>query len=439
MRPHRVTAFFVLCMLLCTLGVSFVALLTFTVPTIASAQTLEEQRARLEQELVVIEADIQAKRGVLQEKQKERTTLERDVAILNTKIEQAQLSIKHRDLTIKKLRGDITDKEDAISILNEKVARSRSSLGQLIRRTNEVDETTFVELTLGGNISEMFDDIDSFIAIERSLDIAFKEMALLKGDLSVRKKSLEERQVEEEDLRHIQVLEKQTVEKNKKEKNQILEVTKGQEKAYQKVIAEREKSAAEIRTALFSLRDSAAINFGDAYRYAKEVSMITGVRPAVILGIIAEESNLGENVGTGSWTVDMHPDRDRPVFAQVTKELGLNPDSMPVSKKAWYGWGGAMGPAQFIPSTWVLYKDRIAKITGQSPPNPWDARTAIYASALLMADNGADKGTRAAERLAALRYFAGWKNASKRAYAFYGDDVMELADKFQRQIDVLEG
>jgi membrane-bound lytic murein transglycosylase B len=98
-----------------------------------------------------------------------------------------------------------------------------------------------------------------------------------------------------------------------------------------------------------------------------------------------------------------------------------------------------MGPAQFIPSTWAQYKTRIAKISGQNPPNPWDARTAIFAAAMLMADNGADGGTRATERLAALRYLAGWANAGKAAYAFYGNDVMDLADKFQQQIDILGG
>jgi hypothetical protein len=119
-------------------------------------------------------------------------------------------------------------------------------------------------------------------------------------------------------------------------------------------------------------------------------------------------------------------------------ELGINPDDMKVSKKPWYGYGGAMGPAQFIPSTWVMYKDRIGAATGQVPPNPWDARTAIFASALLMMDNGADEQNRTAERRAALKYFAGG-NWAKPAYAFYGDDVMALADKFQREIDVLEG
>jgi len=98
-----------------------------------------------------------------------------------------------------------------------------------------------------------------------------------------------------------------------------------------------------------------------------------------------------------------------------------------------------MGPAQFIPSTWILYKDRIAAMTGNNPPNPWDPRTAIFASAILMMDNGADAQTPQAERLAALRYLAGWKNATNPSYAFYGDDVMEIAVRIQSQIDVLKG
>ncbi|HEY4486534.1 MAG TPA: hypothetical protein VJB70_02275, partial [Candidatus Paceibacterota bacterium] len=107
------------------------------------------------------------------------------------------------------------------------------------------------------------------------------------------------------------------------------------------------------------------------------------------------------------------------------------------SKKPWYGWGGAMGPAQFIPSTWVLYEDKIAKLTGHNPPNPWDPYDAFMASALLLKENGAAKGGYAAERLAALRYLAGWKNATKPAYAFYGDDVMTLAEKYQNLITIL--
>ena len=416
-----------------------VGTLLLHMPFLAVAETVEERRARLEQELAVIEQDIIQKRGVLSEKQKERTSLERDIAILDNQIGIAQQQIKYRDITLSKIRDDIGNKQVAIAELDKKVGRSAASLAQILRRTREIDDTSLTELVLSGSLTDFFGDVDDFERVERALDLSFDEMATLRVDLSARKVALEGKQSEEEQLRRLQVLERQAIEKKEKEKQQILTVTKGEEKTYQSLIAEREQQAAQIRSALFGLRDSTAISFGVAYQYAKEASAVTGVRPAVILGILREESNLGQNVGTGNWKADMHPTRDQPVFAELMRELGLNPDSMPVSKKPSYGWGGAMGPAQFIPSTWVLYKDRIARISGENPPNPWTARTAIFASALLMADNGADAGTRAAERLAALRYFAGWANARRAAYAFYGDDVMSFADQYQKDIDILEG
>lgn len=414
-------------------------MLSTLLPFSALAETSEERRARLEHELAEIEKDIAAKRGNLNELQRQRTSLERDVAILDAKIETAKLSIKQRDISITKLKDGISEKQTAIVGVDQRVAKSEESLAQLIRRTREIDDMSLAELALGeGNITRFFEEIDNFEQIQSALDTSFKEMSVLRADLAARKEALEGQQIEEQDLRQIQVLQKQAIEKDEKEKKTILTVTKGQEKAYQQLIAERERQAATIRSALFGLRDSNAIPFGKAYEYAVEASAKTGVRPALILAILREETNLGENVGTGNWKTDMHPTRDQPVFVQLMAELGLNPDDMPVSRKPGYGWGGAMGPSQFIPSTWVLYKDRIARVTGESPPNPWNARTAIFATGLLMMDNGADEGTFTAERRAALRYFAGG-NWNKSAYAFYGDDVMEFAEQYQKDINILEG
>ncbi|MEK9154426.1 MAG: hypothetical protein AAB798_03065 [Patescibacteria group bacterium] len=424
---------------LSAVAVAVILFLIVVLPAYSGAETLQERRIRLEGQLASIEKDIVEKRGVLSEKQKERVSLERDIGVLDSRIGVAKQQIKHRDLTISKLQDDISGKKTAIGEVDKKVMRSEQSLAQLIRRTREIDDISLAELILSGSITDFFKDIDIFETLQRNLGSSFDEMAVLRSDLSSRKEVLEGKHGEEEQLRRLQVLEKQSIEKKENEKKQILSVTKGQEKEYQKLIAEREKQAAVIRSALFDLRDSKAISFGVAYQYAKEASDLTGVRPAVILGILREESNLGENVGTGNWKQDMHPTRDQPVFATLMAGLGLDPDKMPVSRKPSYGWGGAMGPAQFIPSTWILYKDRIAKMTGESPPNPWTPRTAIFASALLMADNGADKGTRESERLAALRYFAGWGNAKKAAYAFYGDDVIGFADEYQRDIDILDG
>ncbi len=416
-----------------------VGVLFLVLPSFSYAALSPEERAELERQLAEVEQQIAANKGELTRKQGERQSLERDVAVLDAQIKDAKLAIRQRDLAIRKLTDGISDKESAIKVLDGKVVDGQQSLAQMLRRTREIDDISIAELVLGNSISDVFTEIDEFESVQKALDDAFKHMATLRSDLASRKEALLAQQEEEEDLRNIQVLQQKSLQRSEADKKELVSLAKGQESEYQKVIAKQTKTANEIRARLFELRDSGAIPFGKAYEYAQAASQATGVRPALILGVLAQESNLGENVGTGNWKTDMHPTRDRPVFETLMAELGLNPDEQKVSKKPWYGWGGAMGPAQFIPSTWVMYKERIGNLTGNNPPNPWDARTAIFASALLMADNGADKGTRAAERLAALRYFAGWGNANKPAYAFYGDGVLGLADKFQKEIDVLEG
>ena len=429
----------------------FVIIAVLLVPSILLAQVSSSDvlapRASLEQELAALEKEIEAQRVILVEKQRESISLERDIAILDAKIQSAELSIKARALSIKRLATDIANKEETISDLSAKITREKDSLAQLLRNTNRLDSFSLAEVILSNkNLSEFFRDFESFAAIKVSLQNSFQKLEANKKATRNEQVVLTGKQQEQEELKHLQELQKKSIEADKAKKRTILAATKGVEAVYQKVVQIKEQDAAVIRSELFALQGSSAIPFEKALDYANQAFEKTGVRPALILGVIAEESNLGENVGTGSWDIDMccvpsrdgRDDRDRTIFAEITRKLGLNPDAMPVSKKPWYGWGGAMGPAQFIPSTWVLYEDRIAAVAGHSPPNPWEPYDAFMASALLMKDNGADKGTYSAERLAALRYFAGWKNATKAAYAFYGDEVMALAEKYQRQIDILQ-
>ena len=419
---------------------------------IAYAQSsVEVRRAQLESNLEIIEEEIETQQTLLQDKQRERVSFERDVAILEAQIEKAKLSIKARDISIAKLNQDINKKEKAIDTLNKKLEKEKESLGQLIRKTNKIDNVSLAEIMLGNqNLSDFFEDIDTFNSIKTALNKSFEEIEGTKTSTESQKRLFQDKQSEEMELRDIQRLQKNKIEKQEKEKQIIIEATKGIEAEYQKLIKAKEKNAAQIRSELFALRGSAAIPFEQALELANIASKKTGVRSAFILGVIAEESNLGENIGTGNWKEDLYQcyksigyitsaEKQKAAFLKITSDLGLNPDILPVSKKPWYGCGGAMGPAQFMPTTWALYTDRIAKAVGHNPPNPWNPSDAFMAAAILLMDNGADKGTQYAERLAALRYLAGWKNAEKPSYSFYGDDVMELAAKYQKLIDILQG
>ncbi|MCR4330326.1 MAG: lytic murein transglycosylase [Patescibacteria group bacterium] len=422
----------------------------------STQDTVDSRKAQLENELSGLEKEIEAQQKILSEKQREKVSLERDVAILDAQISEAQLSIKVRNLTIQKLGTDIGVKEQIIGSLSDKIDREKESLAQLIRKTNEIDSFSLVEVVLSNeDLSAFFIDLDSFDSIKASLQESFNVIETAKNTTTQQRDALEEKKIEEVELRTIQELQKGRIEEKRTERNKILAATKGQEKAYQQILKDKEKTAAAIRAELFALRDSAAIPFGKAVEYATRVGAKTGVRPAFILSILTQESNLGENTGqcfvkdlrTGSgvgkntgrsFATVMKSPRDTEPFAGIAARVGFDPLNTAVSCPPSYGYGGAMGPAQFIPSTWVLYEAKIANLTGHNPPNPWDPEDAFMAAALLLKDNGAAEGGYTAERLAALRYFAGWKNASNPAYAFYGNDVMEIAVKLQAQINILQ-
>jgi membrane-bound lytic murein transglycosylase B len=147
------------------------------------------------------------------------------------------------------------------------------------------------------------------------------------------------------------------------------------------------------------------------------------------------ETNLGSNLGSGYYKKDMSP-KQHATFLAIIAELGL-PDTMPVSKKptGYTGWGGAMGPAQMMPTTWIGYKKGVTAITGNNPPNPWNITDAVTAMSLMVSRvPGVTKHEYNAEYEAAARYFAGnnWQKYTWYAHNSSGTGVMDWAAKYEQ-------
>lgn len=467
MQNHNVIRIFAL--LLLGTALLFGGISLHTSYASIDTETIEKRRAELKAELEKLESLIEQQQVLLESKQGERVSLERDLAIIDAEIEKSRLAIQAQRAEIANLEQDIFTKEATILELEEKISREKESLAGLIRRTDEIDDESLVEVVFSGkSFSEFFEEIDDFKEVKMALEKSFRELETLRDSNLKAAERLIEQKAQEEELHELQRLQQSRLERQEQEKVRVLQETKGEEERYQSLITNNKKSAAQIRSELFELRGTAAINLGDAIEFATFAGNKTGVRPAFILGVLKQETRLGEFLGNGVWTEDMHPTRDRPLYKVITDTLGLDPSTMPVSAKPGYGWGGAMGPSQFIPSTWACYggyinertgncrytssisdfysgpwkydenADRLRVVRGkQSPSNPWDNQDAFLATALYMKDLGADRGTRYAERVAALRYYAGgnWDNP---AYSFYGDGVMDHAAYYQKQIDTLK-
>ena len=121
------------------------------------------------------------------------------------------------------------------------------------------------------------------------------------------------------------------------------------------------------------------------------------------------------------------------MFFTLLANLGFDAKTKQVSCPikqggSYYGYGGAMGPSQFIPSTWALYSPKIASALGVTTPNPWNPEHAIMATALYVADLGAASS----ETRAACSYYG-----SGGSTCAYGRSVANYAVKLQKNIDFL--
>jgi membrane-bound lytic murein transglycosylase B len=417
---------------------------------IASAQivTDAEERAQLEAELAALQKEIAQKEAILKEQQGKTGTLKKDVSVLTAQIDAAKLKIKQKTLTINNLAKDITGKAKAINDLQSEIEREHASIAQLIKRTNEIDQkgTAYVMLS-PDSITDFYKDLDDFYAVKQELYASVNKVKKIKSLTEDQKEQLQDKKAQEEDAKNAIDSQKKVVEKSEAEKKQLLQLSQDKEKEYQAVLAERQKRVTEIKNKLFSFAGgNKAIPFAEAYEYAKTASGKTGVRTAFVLAILTQESNLGKNVGTcnragdppsKSWVNIMKPTRDLEPFKRITKALGLDPDITPVScPLASGGYGGAMGPAQFIPSTWELISSRVATLVGHAP-NPWIPSDAIMASALYLKDRGA-VGNETAERNAACKYYSGRACDGAKPYnSFYGNSVMTISRSIQADIDYL--
>ena len=431
------------------------------------AETDAERKQRLELELQNVERQILKQQVLVEDKQAERQSLERDLNLLDAQIKKARLGIQARALAIEQLDDQIGDKEVVITELDRRLERQRKSLGQLLRKTQEIDDYSFVEIMLSKQqFSYFFDDLEHFHAIKASLNESLELLKEIKSDTEEQKQLLEGKQLSEEEMKRVQESEKKTIEQREKEKTQILTVTKGEEKAYQTLLENQQKTAAQIRAQLFALSGGgAAIPFPDAVDLAEFASARTGVPTALVLAILEQESSYGSNIGHCAYDdivqgkAVMHPDRDQPVFKVIAEVVGFDPRSQQVScpwirQGTRIGWGGAMGPSQFIPSTWAIYggikniggvwsydkaSDFIRSLTGKgSASNPFNNQDAFMATALLMRDNGAGS-TYKSQWTAAVRYFAGWNGANNPINFPYGDNVMTRKARLESEIKILRG
>ncbi len=412
--------------------------------------TLEECQALLDK----YEQEIFQHETNLDQNKAEQKTLNNKIYSLRNRINQLSADIKKSTIIITDLEVQVEDTQVSIVRTSNEIEGSKQKLVEILRAISKEDQkTTLGSLLEGDDPSDFFENLVSLEnLLVRNRDI-LSNIKSLKSDLEEQEIVLGEEKTDWERMKQIQLLQQQEDREVKSEQEWLLNQTKGQEAVYQELLATSRAKASEIRSRIFKLIGvTDAPTFGEALEIARYVEGLTGVRPAFLLAVLTQESNIGQNVGqcylrnseTGAGISIrtgqalnrvMKPSRDVGPFLTICSETGRDPYNTRVSCPMSFGYGGAMGPAQFIPSTWMMYRNTAKQILGR-PADPWIINDAFLMAGILLQDSGAASQTYNGEWRAAMIYFSGGTNSK---YSFYGNSVMAIAKQYDQDIAALEG
>lgn len=399
------------------------------------------------------------------ETQKEANTLQNKISILKNKISGLNNEIYTSNLMVKDLNLQINDTQSSIGVSSVQIDDSKLKLAELLRTIHEQDRRSLLEIMLAEDeLSDFFDELAALEALNIKNQELLGHIKSLKVQLEDEETALTKEKGELEQVVVVRTLQKQESQGLQKEQESLLQTTKGREDLYQVYLKETQAKASEIRKRIFQLAqvsEEEAPSYEEAYAIAKYVETVTGVRPALLLGLLQTESAIGKNVGQCNcathsyckypdigWKDGVMHSSQWEAFLAITDELGMDVDTTPISCSISGGkvqWGGAMGPAQFMPNTWLNpsnpdkgYKKRVEDILGGTA-NPWRVKDAFLAAGLYLSDWGAGSQKLQKEVGAVTAYLCGTSTMTSRCQTAggysYRNQVMANASEWEKWID----
>ncbi|MDO8558613.1 MAG: lytic murein transglycosylase [bacterium] len=421
------------------LGISFIVLfISAWAPFYSFAQVVtpapstQVQIQTKSQEIADLEKEIAQYGNEIVGRQSKQRTLKNDIATLDAKIKKSLLEIRRLSLVIEGLLTDIKEHETAIASAEKIIGEKKNIIVTHLAALDAYDRLPRLAIFIANaRFSDFLNALHALELVEGKIYEALMAVKEQKIDLEEEKISLEEDKVEHEQLKSLQIVQKETLAKQQNDKQYLLTVTKGEEKKFQEMVKLSKANVEKLKNEIYYLQ-RIGVTAEQAATLGVLVAGRIGIRPAFLIAILEIESRMGANVGKGTYLADMHP-RDHEAFLQICRELGLDPNTTPVSKKPSYGWGGAMGPAQFLPTTWLGYRARVTSYTGR-PANPWNIEDAFFAAAIKLGQDGASSKTTSGELAAAKAYIGGSPYCSKSICNYYANLAIEKAADIEKTL-----
>ena len=244
------------------LTIAIIVIGNFIVINQTKAETAEELQQKINENKQKIE-DLEKKSAVYQEnikkKQQEIASLSNQVAILDNKIAKTNLDIESTNAQIDGLTLQIQETTDKIDAQEKRIALEKTELSDLIRKVNQKDQQTLLQIVVANNsISEFFDQVQSLNMVQKDLQKMLDNIQEIKSLLEQQKVDLQKEQDQQNQFKDTLQNQQDALSGQKDEKKNIIVLTRNSEKQFQSLLSavkrEENQANAEIANAEKTLR-----------------------------------------------------------------------------------------------------------------------------------------------------------------------------------------
>lgn len=330
---------------------------------------------------------------------KKQKKAEAELATEQSKLYKNQAQINATQALVKQIKDEITRREGELKNLEDRARLNKAILVEYIRQlyyANQENDPLVSLAMFQGNLSDMVLNFDSTVSIKEKIMDALQVINDAKTENEKAKNALASQQQDRQ----------QTLKSQQVQQNQIA----GEVQEKQISVAEIQQKIAKLRSTLSSFLGK-SFDTDDIIEAIKFASKQTGVRKEFLMAMLDKESDLGRFTGGCTYQNTRVKNSDKEEFKKICKELKYDYKKQKISCAAsWGGYGGAMGVAQFMPTTWIGYKDAIRSYTGHNPPDPWNLTDGVVGMAEKLKRAGA--ASKKNEHYAAKVYYCGGSSSA---------------------------
>jgi len=225
--------------LLLTLAVFFGVI---TMPFFGYAQTDDQKIAQLREQIEALEKEASLYKSNIASEQAKANSLKKEINILTGQIGQIQTKIAITSKNISKTGIEIEGLQGNIFDAQQKINYQKDTVGRVILSMYKQDQESLIEVLIKNpNLSDFFRQSQYNANIDTALFDLINNIKTEKKTLEKNKSDLEGKKQELEILNQQNKQQNNALNQTKSGKNILLTMTKGQEAAYQKMLADVER------------------------------------------------------------------------------------------------------------------------------------------------------------------------------------------------------